>query len=123
MSDNESKDILRSMDGFIEKIQQLRGVMLGVSFSALILAPFAIGISLYLITHPKFLLLLEQEGDFGIILIVLLVGILVTSGIWLVTGIRQFRSLSKWNNRYSDYLKRKETLDNTISSKFHLDEE
>jgi len=111
------------MDGFIEKIQQLRGVMLGVSFSALILAPFAIGISLYLITHPKFLLLLEQEGDFGIILIVLLVGILVTSGIWLVTGIRQFRSLSKWNNRYSDYLKRKETLDNTISSKFHLDEE
>lgn len=123
MSDNESKDILRSMDGFIEKIQQLRGVMLGVSFSALILAPFAIGISLYLITHPKFLLLLEQEGDFGIILIVLLVGILVTSGIWLVTGIRQFRSLSKWNNRYSDYLKRKETLDNTISSTFHLDED
>jgi predicted PurR-regulated permease PerM len=123
LSDNESKDILRSMDGFIEKIQQLRGVMLGVSFSALILAPFAIGISLYLITHPKFLLLLEQEGDFGIILIVLLVGILVTSGIWLVTGIRQFRSLSKWNNRYSDYLKRKETLDNTISSTFHLDED
>lgn len=123
MSDNESKDILRSMDGFIEKIQQLRGVMLGVSFSALILAPFAIGISLYLITHPKFLLLLEQEGDFGIILIVLLVGILVTSGIWLVTGIRQFRSLSKWNDRYSDYLKRRETLDNTISSTFHLDEE
>jgi hypothetical protein len=123
LSDNESKDILRSMDGFIEKIQQLRGVMLGVSFSALILAPFAIGISLYLITHPKFLLLLEQEGDFGIILIVLLVGILVTSGIWLVTGIRQFRSLSKWNNRYCDYLKRKETLDNAITSKFHLDEE
>jgi len=123
LSDSESKDILRSMDGFIEKIQQLRGVMLGVSFSALILAPFAIGISLYLITHPKFLLLLEQEGDFGIILIVLLVGILVTSGIWLVTGIRQFRSLSKWNDRYSDYLKRKETLDNTISSTFHLDEE
>jgi len=123
LSDNESKDILRSMDGFIEKIQQLRGVMLGVSFSALILAPFAIGISLYLITHPKFLLLLEQEGDFGIILIVLLVGILVTSGIWLVTGIRQFRSLSKWNDRYSDYLKRRETLDNTISSTFHLDEE
>jgi len=123
LSDNESKDILRSMDGFIEKIQQLRGVMLGVSFSALILAPFAIGISLYLITHPKFLHLLEQEGDFGIILIVLLVGILVTAGIWLVTGIRQFRSLSKWNDRYSNYLKRKENLDNSISSKFHLDEE
>ena len=123
MSDDNSGDILRSMDGFIEKIQHLRGVMLGVSLSALVLAPFAIGISLYLTTHPKFLLILEQEDDFGIILIVLLVGILVTSGIWLITGLIQFRSLNEWNNRYCNYLKRKETLDNKISSTFHLDEE
>ena len=123
MSDNENNDILRSMDGFIEKIQHLRGVMLGVSLSALVLAPVAIGISLYLIAHPKFLLLLEQENDFGIILIILLVGILVISGIWLITGLRQFRSLSKWNDRYSNYLKRKENLDKTISSAFHLNEE
>ena len=123
MPNDDSGDILRSMDGFIEKIQHLRGVMLGVSLSALVLAPFAIGISLYLTTHPKFLLLLEQADDFGIILIVLLVGILVTSGIWLITGLMQFRSLSEWNNRYCNYLKRKETLDKTISSTFHLDEE
>jgi len=123
LPDDENNDILRSMDGFIEKIQHLRGVMLGVSLSALVLAPFAIGISLYLTTHPKFLLLLEQENDFGVILIILLVGILVTSGIWLITGLRQFRSLSEWNKRYLNYLKRKENLDKTISSTFHLDEE
>lgn len=122
MSDNNN-DILSSMDGFIEKIQHLKGVMLGVSLSALILAPFAIGISLYLIMHPRFLLLLEQEDDFGLILIVLLVGILVTSGIWLIVGLMQFSSLSKWNNRYCNYLKRKENLDKTISSTYHLDEE
>jgi len=110
------------MDSFIDKIQHLRGVMLGVSLSALILAPFAIGISVYLTTHPRFLLLLEQEDDFGVVLIVLLVGILVTSGIWLITGLMQFRSLSKWNDRYCNYLKRKENLDKTISSTY-LDKE
>ena len=110
------------MDSFIDKIQHLRGVMLGVSLSALILAPFAIGISVYLTTHPRFLLLLEQEDDFGVVLIVLLVGILTTSGIWLVTGLIQFRSLSKWNSRYCNYLKRKENLDKTITSTY-LDEE
>lgn len=110
------------MDSFIDKIQHLRGVMLGVSVSALILAPFAIGISVYLTTHPRFLLLLEQEDDFGVVLIVLLVGILVTSGIWLITGLIQFRSLSKWNNRYCNYLKRKENLDKSISSTY-LDKE
>jgi len=120
---DDNIDILSSMDGFIEKIQHLKGVMLGVSLSGLILAPFAIGISLYLTMHPRFLLLLEQEDDFGLILIVLLVGILVTSGIWLIVGLMQFRSLNKWNNRYCNYLKRKENLDKTISSTYHLDEE
>lgn len=122
MSDNSS-NILSSMDLFIEKIQQLKGLMLGVSFSALILAPLAIGISLYLLTHPKFLTLVEGEVDFVILLTVLLTVVLVTSGIWLVAGIRQFRSLSSWNKRYCNYLKKREDLDRDIATKYHLDEE
>ncbi|MCH7966585.1 MAG: hypothetical protein IIB02_04085 [Thaumarchaeota archaeon] len=104
------------MDSFIEKIQYMKGLMLGVSLSALILAPLAIGISAYLITHPKFLLLLENE--FGFMLIILLITVLVTSGIWLVTGIQQFRSLSSWNKRYYNYLKKREDLNKTISSEY-----
>ena len=123
MSDKEGNDILSSMDNFIEKIQQLKGMMLGVSLSALILAPFAVGISAYLITHPKFLKLIENENEFGFMLIVLLTMIPVTSGIWLVTGIRQLRSLSSWNKRYYNYLKKRESLDEEITSKFHLDKE
>jgi hypothetical protein len=111
------------MDEFIEKIQHLKGIMLGVSMSALILAPLAIIISLYLATHPKFLLLIEHEGDFGILLMVTIVVILVTSGIWFVAGLRQFNSLSKWNNRYDNYLKKKEKLDQSISSKYVVCEE
>lgn len=123
MSQSERNDILSSMDLFIEKIQNLQGIMLGVSISALILAPFAIGISVYLVTHPQFLLLVEHETEFGVMLTVLLTGILITSGIWLVTGIRQFRSLSSWNRRYCNYLKKKEELDKSINTKFSLDDE
>jgi hypothetical protein len=111
------------MDLFIEKIQHLKGLMLGVSFSAVILAPLAIGISAYLITHPKFLHLIESEWDFAILLTVLLTVVLVTSGIWLVAGIQQFRSLSSWNKRYCNYLKKREDLDKVIASKYHLDDE
>lgn len=116
-------DILSSMDIFIEKIQQLKGLMLGVSLSALILAPLAIGISAYLITHPKFLHLIENERDFALLFLVLLTVVLVTAGIWLTSGIQQFRSLSTWNKRYCDYLKKRDDLDEQITSKYHLDEE
>ena len=120
---DDQNDILRSMDGFIEKIQHLKGLMLGVSLSAIFLAPFAIVISLYLITHQKFLHILENENEFGFILIVLITVVLVTAGIWLITGLQQFRSLSSWNKRYSNYLKKREDLDKLISSNYKMDEE
>lgn len=108
---------------FIEKIQHIKGLMLGVSLSAIILAPLAIAISSYLLTHPKFFLLIENERDFALMLIVLLTVVLVTSGIWLVTGIQQFRSLNSWNKRYCDYLKKRDDLDKQIATKYHLDDE
>ncbi len=111
------------MDGFIEKIQHIKGLMLGVTLSAIILAPLAIGISAYLITHPQFLLLVENENEFGFMLIILLMVVLVTSGIWLVTGIQQFRSLNSWNKRYCNYLRKRKDLDDEITSKYHLEEE
>jgi len=122
LSDNRN-NILSSMDLFIEKIQHLKGLMLGVSISALLLAPLAIGISLYLFTHPNFLQLVENELEFALLLTILLTVVLVTSGIWLVTGIQQFRSLSSWNKRYCGYLKKRDDLDKDIISKYHLDEE
>lgn len=123
MSESDRNDILSSMDMFIEKIQNLKGIMLGVSISALVLAPFALGISVYLITHPRFLLLVEHEAEFGVMLTILLTAVVLTSGIWLVTGVRQFRSLSSWNLRYHSYQKKREELDKSISTKFSLDDE
>jgi len=123
LSEHEGNDILSSMDSFIEKIQKLKGIMLGVSISALILAPLAVGISAYLISHPRFLLLIEHETEFGFMLFILLTVVLITSGVWLVNGIKQLKSLSSWNKRYCNYLAKRESLDESITSKFHLDKD
>ncbi len=124
MSENETSrsDILSTIDYIIEKTQELRKIMVGVSISALILAPLAIGLSVYLSTHPLFFKILEQKDEFGLFLSILLGSIIVISGIWLYTGIRQYISLSPWNKRYAEYLKKKNELDSSLTSQYKLDE-
>ncbi len=116
-------DILKLLDGFIDQIQQLRKIMLGMSVSAIVLAPLAIGLSVYLVRHPSFFAILEIENEFGLILSVLLGAVIVVSGIWLATGITQFRSMSAWKERYKEYSQEKEELDRKIASRFGLNDD
>jgi hypothetical protein len=117
------QDILALMDSFIEQIQQIRRILFGMSVSAIVLAPLALALSLYLIFHPSFFAVLEIENEFGFILSVLLGAVIVISGIWFFTGIRQYRSMSAWKNRYKEYSRQKEEMDKKIASQFHLDQE
>ncbi|WP_415281083.1 hypothetical protein [Candidatus Nitrososphaera sp. FF02] len=117
------KGILNLLDGFIEQVQSTRKVLLGVSASAMILAPLAIALSVYLMLHPAFYAVLEIENEFGLILSVLLAAVIIISLIWLVTGIRQYYSMSAWKRRYSEYLKEKEDMDRKIASQFGLDKD
>jgi hypothetical protein len=125
-SDNQEprssrQDILTLLDGFIQQIQQIRKILLGVSVSAIILAPLAIALSIYLLLHPSFFAILEIENEFGLVLSVLLSAVIIISTIWLVTGIRQYNSMYAWKNRYSEYQKGKEEIDKKIASQFGLD--
>jgi hypothetical protein len=123
-SNNEEKlnmsrhDILSLLDNFIEQIHQIRRTLLGVSISALALSPLAIALSIYLMLHPSFFAILEIENEFGLVLSVLLGAVIVISSIWLITGIRQYRSLSSWNNRYKEYIEEKQKLDKMIESQY-----
>ena len=123
MTEYSNADILGTLDYIIEKIQNLRKIMVGVSISAVVLAPFAMALTLYLATHPKFFDILEDKDEFGVFLSILLAGIVIISGIWLYTGIRQYSSLSSWNRRYSGYLNKKEELDKSISKEYNLHED
>ena len=114
-------DILSLLDNFIEQIHQIRRTLLGVSISALVLSPLAITLSIYLMLHPSFFAILEIENEFGLVLSVLLSAVIIISSIWLITGIRQYRSLSSWNNRYKEYVEEKQKIDKMIESQYGLD--
>ena len=85
----DRSNILTLMDSFIDQIFQIRRTLVGVSISALILAPIAIGLSIYLIRHPSFLAVIDNENEFGIVLSILLGTVIIISCIWLFAGTRQ----------------------------------
>ena len=114
------ESILTLMDSFIEQITSIRKVLLGVSISALLLAPLAIGLSVYLILHPSFFAILEIENEFGLVLSILIGAVLIISSVWLASGIRQYKSISSWSKRYEDYKKGKEDMDRKIASQYGL---
>jgi uncharacterized membrane protein len=117
------QDILGLLDSFIDQIQQIRKIMLGMSVSAIVLAPLAIALSVYLMLHPSFFAVLEIENEFGLVLSILLGAVIIISGIWLSTGVRQYRSMSTWKNHYREYVKEKEEVDRKIATQFGLDQD
>ena len=66
------QDILTLLDGFIQQIQHIRRILLGMSVSAIVLAPLAIALSVYLLFHPSFFTVLDTENEFVLVLTVLL---------------------------------------------------
>jgi uncharacterized membrane protein len=117
------QDVLGLLDSFIDQIQQIRKIMLGMSVSAIVLAPLAIALSVYLMLHPSFFAVLEIENEFGLVLSILLGAVIIISGIWLSTGVRQYRSMSVWKNRYREYVKEKDEVDRKIATQFGLDQD
>jgi hypothetical protein len=115
--------ILALLDGFIQQMQNIRRILLGMSISAIVLAPLAIALSIYLLFHPSFFAILERENEFGLVLTVLLGAVIITSGTWLFTGIRQYYSMSQWRKRYEEYRREKEAIDRKIASQFGLNQD
>src|ERR671923_2227299 len=94
LTSSTRQDILTLLDGFIQQIQNIRRILLGMSVSAIVLAPLAIALSVYLLVHPSFFAVLEIENEFGLVLSILLGAVVIISGIWIVAGIKQYRSIN-----------------------------
>ena len=120
---SSSTDILNLVDGFIDQISKIRTILKGVSISALILAPLAIALSVFLLTHTSFFTILEDEDEFGLVLIILLGSVIAISSVWIVAGFRQYRMISTWNKRYCKYLTNKEEIHRNIASDFGFTED
>jgi hypothetical protein len=121
LSPSSRYSILNLIETFIDQIFHIRKTLLGVSISAVIMAPIAIGLSVYLLRHPSFLAVLDIENEFGIVLGVLLGAIIIISSVWLVVGIRQYRLIGSWNKRYGNYIREKQELDRTLASQYGED--
>ena len=121
LSPSSRYSILNLIETFIDQIFHIRKTLLGVSISAVIMAPIAIGLSVYLLRHPSFLAILDIENDFGIVLAVLLGAIIIISSVWLVVGIRQYRLIGSWNKRYGNYIIEKQERDRMIASQYSED--
>jgi hypothetical protein len=113
-------NILTLMDSFVDRIFQIRRTLVGVSISALILAPIAIGLSIYLIRHPSFFVVIESENEFEILLSTLLGTVIIISCIWLFAGTRQYIRIGSWNKQYKKFVAEKELRDQSIASHFGL---
>ena len=116
----QNNNILSLIDSFIEQIFHMRRTLNFISISAIILSSFAIALSIFLLRHPSFFAVLEIENEFGLILSILLSAIIIISAIWIVAGIKQYRSISSWSKRYNDYIKHKEALDRKLTSEYDL---
>jgi hypothetical protein len=114
-------NVLTIIDSFIEQVLQIRKTLFGVSISALILAPLAIGLSIFLLRHASFFAVLEIENEFGIALGILLIAVIMISSIWIIAGVKQYRSISSWNKRYNEYMKEKQEIDRNIAKRYGLD--
>jgi hypothetical protein len=113
-------DILTLLDSFVQQIDQIRRILFGVSISAIVLAPLAIALSIYLLLHPLFDDVLYTYNQFGLVLSILLGAVIIISGIWLFTGIRQYYTMRRWKHRYEEYQREKEAIDKKIASQFGL---
>jgi hypothetical protein len=116
----DRSNVLTLMDSFVDQIFQIRRTLVGVSISALVLAPISIGLSIYLIRHPSFFAVIDNENEFGIVLSILLGTVIIISCIWLFAGTRQYIRIGSWNKQYKKYITEKELMDQSIVSHYGL---
>ena len=126
LKNTSPQNVIRLIDSFIEQMRQTRKTMalsLSLSISSIVVAPVSIGLSIFLLQHPSFFAILERENEFGLVLIVFLIGVIILSSVCLVVGIKQYRSINSWNKKYSVYSKKKEELDRNIATEYDLDQD
>src|SRR5215469_393138 len=125
-ADISPQNVISSIDGFIDQMRQTRKTLaltLSLSISSIVIAPVAMGLSIFLLQHSSFYGVLVKQDEFGLVLSGLLVGVILVCSIWFVLGIKQYRSINSWNKKYEIYSKKKEELDKNISTEYGLDED
>ncbi|MEM2873650.1 MAG: hypothetical protein QXD82_05745 [Nitrososphaerales archaeon] len=111
----ERTSLLETIDDLIYHMNDARLTFIIMSISSFIIAPIAIIVALVFIFHPALIrLMLIREPVFGIIFTIYIIFTMIASLIWLYVGLREYRFLSKWNERFKKYMSLKERIDREL---------
>lgn len=111
----ERASLLETIDDLIYHMNDARLTFIAMSISSFIIAPIAIIVALVFIFHPALIrLMLIREPVFGIIFTIYIIFTVIASLIWLYVGLKEYRFLSKWNERFKKYMSLKERIDREL---------
>ena len=100
---------------------KIRNTLRIMSISALISLPLRLDLLFILLIIHHFLMYLQTQGEFGVILSVLLGSVIGISSVWMIAGIKQYLLIDSWNKKYQMFVSRKNEIDNEIASEFISD--
>lgn len=113
---NEDRtSLLETVDDLIYHMNDARLTFIVMSLSSFIMAPIAIIVTLVFAFHPALIrLMLIKEPVFGIIFMIYIIFTVISSLIWLYVGLKEYKFLSKWNERFKKYMSLKERIDREL---------
>jgi hypothetical protein len=115
--DKPRPSLLETLDELIFHMNDARAVLMIMIIASLIMAPIAIGVAAFFAAHPGFLLrllLLRDAPLLGIVFLLYLILTVVLSALWLYVGLREYSFLSRWNQRFKQYMSLKERVDRDL---------
>ena len=111
----ERTSLLETIDDLIFHMNDPRMLFVILTISSLIIAPIAIIMAIVLMGHPFFLpLILSKSRFFGLIFLFYIIFVVILSLIWLYVGLKEYRFLSRWNERFKKYMSLKERIDREL---------
>ena len=111
----ERASLLETIDDLIFHMNDARMLFVILSISTFIIAPIAIIVAIAFALHPALIiLLLKASPVFGIIFSIFIIFTVIVSLIWLYVGLKEYRFLSKWNERFKKYISLKERIDKEL---------
>ncbi|MGQ9718509.1 MAG: hypothetical protein ACUVWK_01455 [Nitrososphaerales archaeon] len=120
MGKNEEKageraSLLETIDDLIYHMNDARMLFVILSISSFIIAPISIIVAMVITLHPDALrFLLIRNPVFGIIFLIYIIFTVIMSLVWLYMGSREYRFLSRWNERFKRYISLKEKVDREL---------
>ena len=116
MPEEETKPtLLETLDDLMFHMNNARTIFVILGVSSIVLAPIAIVVAAFFLLHPFFLRsLIIREPVVGISFLIYLVLTVIMSALWLIVGLREYRFLSRWDQRFRSFLSLKERIDREL---------